>query len=54
MTGINEQCRMCSNLKTDRDGGQIFFYCEENEILDEGEERICLGFDWRICEEDNR
>lgn len=44
MIGINKQCEMCRNLKTDNDGGQVFFYCDENEILDEGEEKICLGF----------
>ena len=51
--GINKQCEMCGNLKTDSDGGQKFYYCEKTQILDEEEEKICLGFDLRRCEEDN-
>lgn len=54
MIGVNKQCEMCRNLKADNDGGQVFFYCEENGILDEGEERICLGFDMRRREDDLR
>lgn len=53
MIGINEQCRMCSNLKADNDGGQVFFYCDKNAILDEGEEKICPEFDLRGCGEDD-
>ena len=53
MIGINKQCEMCRNLKTDSDGGQKFYYCEKTLILDEDEEKICLGFDLRRYEEDN-
>ena len=52
MIGINRQCEMCRHLRSDSDGGQKIYYCEKTPILDEEEEKICLGFDLRGCEED--
>ena len=49
MIGINRQCEMCRHLRSDSDGGQQFYYCEQNLILDEGEKRDCPEFEYDIC-----